>query len=149
MHRIYFLKYLFALLILSGCRSNKADIDISAIKIDQKFCRFDQELFAIKHDSIWNYVPLFEKKYGSFFDLYNQAIINIGGTNQMDYADKLLYFITDPYISEAQAEATRLFPDDKLGTEIYEAFCRYHYYFPEKAIGWNLLFRQVYGWTVA
>jgi hypothetical protein len=127
--------YLFmGLAILSGCSSNKYDIDISDIKIEQNFYRFDQELFAVNLDSVWNYVPGFETKYGSFFDLYNHAVINIGGTNQMDYDDKLVYFITDPYISETQVEVSRIFADEKIKDEIYDAFCHYHYYFPENEI---------------
>ncbi len=130
--RLYYL--LVFVLSMSGCRSNSWDIDISDVKIEQNFKRFDKDLFAVDHDSIWDYVPVFEKKYGSFFDLYNYGIINIGGTNQMDYADKLLYFITDPYIAQAYKDADRVFANEPYRHDIHDAFCRYHYYFPNKEI---------------
>ena len=84
MLRLYFLYGVFIFLTLAGCRSNSWDIDISEIEIEQNFQRFDKDLFTIDHDSIWNYVSIFEKRYGQFFDLYNYGIIKIGGTNQMD-----------------------------------------------------------------
>ncbi|MDA3890934.1 MAG: hypothetical protein PF517_04630 [Salinivirgaceae bacterium] len=118
---------------LSSCQTNKWDIDIADIKIDQEFKRFDQELFEIPHDSVWNYVPKFEKTYNGFFDLYNRAVIQIGGTNELDYAEKLVYFLTDPYISEAYTQINKTDYNEELAT-INKAFKRYHYYFADKPI---------------
>ncbi len=126
--------FLALLLILASCHSNPWDIDISSVKIDQNFYRFDRELFSINQDSIWNYVPGFEKKYGRFFDLYNEAILKIGGTNQLDYAEKLQFFLTDPYISEAAEAVKKLFADNKFYSGVNNGFRHFHYYFPDKII---------------
>ncbi len=134
MQRFIIFYCLIIVFTLAGCHQNSWDIDISDIKIEQDFKRFDKDLFTIDHDSIWNYIQVFEKKYGKFFDLYNYSIINIGGTNQMDYADKLLYFITDPYIAEAYKNVAMLFANEKFRYDIYDAFCRFSYYFPNKGI---------------
>ena len=96
-------RFLFILiipLIYTSCTSHRWDVDISNSSIDQSYKRFDQDLFSIPHDSIWAYVPILEKNYPRFFDLYNTQIIKIGGTNQLDYDKKLLYFLTDPDIED-------------------------------------------------
>lgn len=134
MRRINFLYLAIISVIISGCQSNKWDIDISKIEIEQSFDRFDIELFSINQDSVWNYVPFFEKKYGSFFDLYNRGVIKIGGTNQLDYADNLLNFINDQYIQETYIVSKKLFKNSLFKEPIYNAFKRYNYYFPNKHI---------------
>jgi hypothetical protein len=130
-------KYIYVILVVSlfsSCHTNHWDIDISDIEINQDFKRFDIDLFSINKDSVWSYVPVFEKKYGSFFDIYNQRIINIGETNNFNYADKLLSFITDPYISEAYNTGYKLFKNNAFFPVINDAFKRYHHYFPDKNI---------------
>lgn len=134
MYRSLIFPCILFFILITGCSSNKWDIDISGVQIEQEFSRFDKDLFSLSYDSIWDYVPIFEQKYGAFYDLYNQAIINIGSTNQMDYNDKLYYFITDPYIAETQAAVNRLFVNELFKDKIYNAFRRYHYYFPNKSI---------------
>jgi len=125
---------IFTSFLLASCSSNSWNIDISNITINQKFKRFDLDLFRINTDSIWSYVPSLEKKYGSFFDLYNQRIIKIGGTNNFNYADKLKNFITDPYINETFKISEKIFQNNTFITPINNAFKRYHYYFPERTI---------------
>jgi len=134
MFRIHKILGVALVILIYGCSGNKWDVDISNIKIDQDFKRFDLELFSINQDKVWDYVPQFESEYGNFFDLYNKAIINIGGTNQMDYDEKLVYFLTDPYISEAFIAAQTIFQNINIDKDIHDAFCRYNYYFPEKGI---------------
>jgi len=119
---------------LASCSNNRWNIDTSTITINQQFKRFDKDLFAIPHDSIWQYVPTLEKKYDRFFELYNTQIIRIGGTNQLDYDKKLLYFLTDPDMEDCYAEVQKSFPDLFFKDELNEAFKRYHSYFPEKPI---------------
>lgn len=134
MKRIYFLHIVIITVILSGCSSNKWDIDITDIKNEQSLNRFDIELFSINQDSVWDYVPIFEEKYGSFFDLYNRGVIKIGGTNRLDYADNLINFINDPYIQETFIASEKLFSKTLFKEPIYEAFKRYQYYFPDRHI---------------
>ncbi len=133
MNRWMFVFSVLLVVFTTSCKRNSWDIDIADIKIQQNYFRFEKDLFAINKDSIWNYVPDFEKKYGNYYDLFNKGIIKIGGINQLDYADKLYYFITDPYIAEAYKQGTLIFTPEIKG-EIHSSFCRYHYYFPERVI---------------
>ena len=130
----YLLYVAIIVLILQSCQSTSWDIDISDIKIKQELNRFDIELFSINHDSIWDYVPIFEEKYGSFFDLYNRGIIKIGGTNRLDYANNLLNFITDPYILETYNVSKKIFKGNQFKDPIKNAFKRYNHYFSSRSI---------------
>lgn len=120
--------------LLWGCSNNDWDIDISDIQIDQDFKRFDQELFNVPHDSVWNYVEKWEKEYPRFFSVYNTGIIKIGGTNQLNYDEKLVYFLTDPDIEGAFEMVRREFANLNFKNTLRDAFKRYHYYFPNKDI---------------
>jgi hypothetical protein len=134
MQRKYFLFISLFAFLLGGCQSNRWDIDISGIAINQNFERFDRDLFETPTDSIWSSVPVWENKYGNFFEAYNQQIISIGGTNQLDYAEKLSYFMTDPYIAEAYTDVQKKFPTLYFENKLSDAFKRYHFYFPQKPI---------------
>ena len=131
--RILLLPFMF-LFFLWGCHKNNWDIDISKIETNQHFERFERDLFQTATDSIWKKVPFWEEKYGAFFEAYNHRIISIGGTNQLDYDEKLAYFLTDPYIVEAYKEVQQVFPDLSFKNELADAFKRFHYYFPEHTI---------------
>lgn len=122
------------LLIISACRDNRWNIDVKNEKIDLVFYRFDQDLFSLNKDSIWKAVPMMKKKYGSFFDLYNLHIINIGSSNELNYDKKLNYFLNDPDIYGSYVEANKKVDETFVKTAIENAFKHYHYYFPERVI---------------
>ena len=116
--------------IAAACGSK--GIDISGTYKDIEIQRFEQDLFAIPVDSIWQYVPQMEQKYGQFFDLYNQRVINIGGTNQLNYDRKLASFLTDPDIRGSYREVSRIFGTGNLSCqkELSEAWARMAALFP-------------------
>ncbi len=121
-------------LALTGCQTSPWDVDTSGIKQNVVYKPFYRELFAVPHDSIWQYVPIFESRYGSFFEAYNLAIIGIGGTNQLDYNLKLQHFLTDPDIFGAYTEVEKVFSNDPFLPTLNEAFKHYQYHFKGKPV---------------
>ncbi|MBI5217841.1 MAG: hypothetical protein HY958_02800 [Bacteroidia bacterium] len=135
--RISYLKFLILILsvFFAGCKSNTFDIDVSNIKAEVKIHRFEKDLFAIKLDSIADYVPKLSKKYGAFFDLYSNKIITIGSPYQRSYPEYLKGFITDYTINEVYRKCNEVFPDvDELEKKLTMAFKHYKYYFPNKTV---------------
>lgn len=116
--------------LVASCGSK--GIDIGGTYKDVDIQRFEQDLFAISPDSVWQCVPQMETKYGRFFDLYNQRVICIGGTNQLDYDRKLASFLTDPDIRGSYREVNRIFGTGKLTfeRELSEAWARFAVLFP-------------------
>lgn len=133
------MKHFFYIIIvftffISSCKSNKWDIDTKNQQINFVFKRFDKDLFSLNIDSIWQYVPVLKKEYGSFFYLYNTQIIGIGSSNMLDYNSKLAYFLTDPDIYGSYIEVQKKIDTNYLKTEIKKAFKHYNYYFPKRII---------------
>ena len=121
------------LLILISCHNNSLDIDISDINTKPTIIRFDQILQNINTDSISEEVEILREKYNPFFDLYNIKIIEIGSSNQNQYPDYLLSFLTDFTITEINKRVKNKFSDfDDTEYEIVNAFKHYAYYYPEK-----------------
>ena len=118
-------------LLATACGSKS--IDISGTYKDIEIQRFEQDLFAIPADSVWQYVPQMEQKYGRFFDLYNQRVICIGGTNQLNYDRKLASFLTDPDIRGSYREVSRIFGtgEPAFSRDLSEAWARMAVLFPE------------------
>lgn len=134
MREYRFVLFLIIVLAVVACKQNKWEINTSAIETNQEFKQFHAELFALNTDSLWDYIPDLEIEYGNFFEVYNTRIINIGGTNQLDYNSKLAYFLTDPDIIGAYGLANKKIDLPKTFIEIGEGFKRYRYYFPNKII---------------
>lgn len=100
-----------------------------------KLLRFEKDLFSLNIDSIENQVPNIEKKYGEFFEIFNHKIINIGGTNNIQYFDFLRKFLTDFIVLEAYEKVQNEYADfSEEESSLINAFKHYKYYFPEKNI---------------
>jgi hypothetical protein len=128
---------LFCLVLLAGlfsaCKKNRWEADIDTIDLEVSIQRFDNDLFTINPDSVWDAVPAMQEKYPRFFELFCRNVINIGGTNELNFDTKLKYFLIDPDINGARNEARKLFDAEKLASEITPALKRYAYFFPQKA----------------
>lgn len=133
MQKLIKLSLIIAFALLQACNS-KAPVDLSSIEIKQEFKRFEKDLFKIPKDSIWDYVPIMEKEYPIFFNLYNTQIINIGPSSNFSYAENLEYFLSDPDINNAYKTIEKLFNPLPFKDELHDAFKRYHHFFPEAPI---------------
>ncbi|MDR2037954.1 MAG: hypothetical protein LBQ60_08525 [Bacteroidales bacterium] len=117
----------FLLFFFSGCRQ-KQEVQI-------KIGRFEQALFSVPIDSVGEYVPRLEKQYGELFDMYNQGVISIGPSNDPDYPEHLMNFLTDSYMNAAYRQVTKTYPDmSGIEEGLSKGFSKYHQYFPEKVI---------------
>ena len=108
---------------------------MSGIKADVTIQRLEKDLFAISLDRIADEVLDISKKYGDFFDLYNNKVITIGSTYNQAYPGYLKAFLTDFTINELYKKCMQLYPDLNEETQkLSRAFKYFKYYFPEKNI---------------
>ncbi len=132
--RLFFF-FIITVSILTSCSRNKFDVDVSDININLEIHRFDQDLFSINIDSIYNEIPAISDKYGAFFDIFTNRIINIGGIENRALPDRLKLFLEDIINKEVYEYTQKKFHDfDIYKQELTEAFKHYKYYFPEKPI---------------
>ncbi len=123
------------IVIVVGCKKDKFDVDVSDIDLKIDIKRLEKDIFTINPDSVSEKIPYLEKKYGRFFDLYNERIIQIGGTNNKAYISYLRMFITDYQMRKTYEKIMEVYPDlTELESELTEAFKHYSYYFPEDTI---------------
>ena len=134
----YFVLTLLSLLLFA-CKGNKDKIDTCKIDLNIEIVRLDKYLFNISPDTIAieQALPALRQKYGNFFELYNQRLINSGNSNNEEYPENLLEFLTAEVVQIAKLEADSVFTDDavnKLNGKLTEVFKRFKYYFPDKPV---------------
>jgi len=132
------LKHLITLMlcfIILSCGNNPLDVDLSAVNIDLKIKRFDQDLFQYKSGITQKNVEELNDKYGLFFQDFTESVINIGSVKNPNINYQLNSFATDSYIKEIKTDADNLYANfSPYQTEIQNAFKHYNYYFPKKPI---------------
>ncbi len=123
------------LVFVASCKNDDLKIDTSNIDVEIKILRFDMELFQVNQQNTWDEIHKLSSKYTPFWDLYTYQILNVGGTNDKDFADRLLQFINDPVILKSFEESQQLYNSSEyLQNELTGAFKHFHHYFPEMTI---------------
>lgn len=122
----------FSLVGIISCEKNTLQIDVSDIKVEIEIQRFDLDLYTIEPDSINIYIQRLEKRYGKFFELYNNKIIQIGNPGDAGYEEYMTTFLYNYTTIEAYKETNRIFKDLKwLKNDLTKVLKHYKYYYPE------------------
>lgn len=127
--------------ILFSCRNSEKQGSVANVTsegkpaIKLKLDRFEQDLFSIPLDSIRNYVPKIQARYGKFFDIFTNKIIEIGDNKAPEFPRYLKTFLTDYYMNQTYKRVKQVIPTiTNEFAEIETAFNRYHSYFPDKKL---------------
>lgn len=128
--------FLFAsFAVFQSCSTNPHDVDLSAVEVDFKTMRLDQDLF---HPQTDNYKELNEslyKKYGSFYAEYLSNIIGVGRPDSPMLETHLERFVEDANWQETQRQIDAVFGDLAAYNSGFEkAFRYYRYHFPTDTI---------------
>ena len=130
--KYYFRCSLFILLILTSCHSNPLDINVSKVNLTLSVKRLDQDLFMVTDANVKEMIPLLQKKYDPFFEVYNKEVLAIGNSQDSLYAGYLLTFLRDSVNVAARRKSDSVFRDFKpIASQLELAFRHYHYYYPE------------------
>lgn len=130
------MKFLFIPIILFtllyGCQQ-KTKPDISNLLKERNIHRFDQDLFALHSDT--PNVEILRNKYGVFFNLYSEGILQLGKNNAPEFRDLLSIFLRDSIIREVYDSVAITYPRmEAQNKEFSQAWAYYAYYFPGKII---------------
>lgn len=129
------IKYLVGILIVVGiiaCSRNPLKIDVSKINIQVKVGRLDQDLAQVNTENIKDIIPVLQKKYGEFFEVYNREILGIGGSQDSLYTTYLLTFLNDSSYIGPKHSSDSLFRNfEPYVNQLEQAFRHYKYYYPE------------------
>jgi hypothetical protein len=109
------LKVITIIMLIGGCKSCNNDprinVDISEIPFEVKILRLDKDVFEKNPDSLLHEIPSLRKRYGAFFDVYCNDIVNLRSVNDTALAVGLKNFVTNPDINEIYKETQKNYPD--------------------------------------
>lgn len=127
-----YINLLFGLLfILSGCKKDKLDVDISNIKTDIQLVRLDKILFDQDPEEAIEQTKLFTGNNAYFLELFTNNIIQIGSPNHSEFDNYFQQFLTDSINNAVADTVFKKFNDlSLLEDELENAFAHYKYYFP-------------------
>jgi hypothetical protein len=128
---IFLVATICLIFFFSSCVEKRKTPDISNIKVNLKFSRFEQDLFRSDFEKISDSIPFFHKKYGEFFDIFNYKIIRIGDYKNPAYPELLKAFVTDYNTNKIIKTVNNNFSNiDTIKVKITDAFRYFKYYFP-------------------
>jgi len=134
-------------LMVTGCKSNPLDVDISGIDADIKLERFDRDLFEMDQDTMEGAIGALYMKYGDFYDVFNVHVIGIGLASSRRYPSYLSMFINDPTNREVYDYTGKVFASTtEIESSLTNGFRHYLYHYPDsilpRVVGYVSRFNQ-------
>jgi hypothetical protein len=127
--------FLILLVVLTACHRNPLKIDVSKINIKLHINRLDQELALITPQNVQIAVPELQRKFGSFFEVYNKEVLAIGSFHDSLYNKYLLTFLKDSIYINASHWSDSIFRNFvPTASQLEKAFRHYRYYYPDQAV---------------
>lgn len=130
--KIYFL--MLAGIMLIACQ-RKNEPDLSAIKLEVKIERFDQDMQALNPTKLNTECPELQSKYTGFYSDYMEGMLGVGTVQDTAYYQNLRTVLAQKEYQDLAAEVRAKFPDLKQQeTELTDAFKRISYFFPKQKL---------------
>ena len=125
---------LAVLLAAAACKHDPFRINTADIRADVRLYRFEKALFSADPAAVEQYIPLWEKEYGVFFNHFCY-VMNLGSIEDSGFPERLRLFITDHSNFLIYKRTLEVFPDlDTLTASLEDAFRHYRFYFPDKPV---------------
>lgn len=133
MKRLLFL--LSLTLFIASCDGKKVP-DVSKVQVDIQFIRFDQDVDALKKDSVSKEsLDNLNQKYPYFTELYFMNLTRIATLRDSGAQNYIKEFLFDKDIQELHASVAKEFADiEWFKKEVIQAFKYYKYYLPNRMI---------------
>lgn len=130
-------------LLLSNCKQNRMDVDVSDVKIKPIVTlRLENDLFSLNETNYSEKTSQIKKKYGTFYDRYIFSFLNKRGAYDSTSKLSILKFIADKDMKNACKYVKTIYNDDKikeLNAEINTCAKRFKYHFPDRHLPKNLV----------
>lgn len=121
-------------LFVFGCGTDHPKVDTSAIQLDLKVKRFEQQLFAYPKINDAEVLEM-KQSYNPFFKHFIENIVNISSVDDPSVYYSLNGFKDDPYVNEVYQNVEENFKDfSSYQNQLQESFKLYKYYFTEKEV---------------
>lgn len=128
----------FLISLLFACDSNRWDVEVEQITIDQPVVRFEQSLFEKAAETITlEETEALQRDFPIFYPLYVENIMNLGRAGDSIVIQRLNQFVGHKDIKELFEEVEKQYPASSLNKEweqLHDGFKRFHFYFPNKIV---------------
>lgn len=122
----------FLSLFFAGCKDSGTP-DVSKLLKDRKIIRFDRDLFT--QDKAHPNIEMLSRKYGHYFDLYAEGVLQLGKVSDSTFVNLLPLFLQDSIINEVCDSVALIFADmSEQEKDLSKAWAYYEWYFPDKII---------------
>lgn len=141
----YFFFLTFSLYFFTACHSNRLDVNVEDQKVNIHIDRFEQDLFQTDPEHVFSEVPLLEKKYPGFYQLYFENILHFGSISDSAYLKIVQDFLQNSDIKNLEKDIDSIYKDiSPLEKSLTDAFKHYLYYFPKAAIPQVITFNSTF-----
>lgn len=121
--------------IISGCKKDPLDVDVTGIDVQLEFKRLDQDLFALNPSAGQTNTDALHEKYGDFFTDYSEGVLRIGNPESEGFQYAIAQFITDENMKTLHEDVQFEYEDlTQIETELTEAFRYFKYHFPDSIV---------------
>lgn len=120
-------------LVLFACNRNPFKVDLSGSNISFSYEHFGDDLFAIRND-VPGGLPALETRYPEILPLFAGSVITIGLPGDSAFTELLQSFVQDTLMNSVKEQVDEKIDQDKLKTDLEQAFRYYHYYFPNRVV---------------
>ncbi|MDR0419396.1 MAG: hypothetical protein LBH34_04210 [Prevotellaceae bacterium] len=108
---------------------------MAKINLEVELQRFDKDLFKINDSTCDEQIAFLENKYGNFFGLFCQDIIEIGNLKDEGFKNSLNKFLSDTIVRESYGKVQEVFANTEwLNDKLTNAFKYFRLYFPSDSI---------------
>jgi hypothetical protein len=112
-----------------------SDTDAEESRLSLPVLRFEEDLFGVKKENFTADTQKLHQKYRSFFYLFTEKIIKVGGPESALLRENLLGFLNDPDILSVKSEVKKQFPElTEEQKKLELGFSRFHELFPDSVI---------------
>jgi gliding motility-associated lipoprotein GldB len=137
------------MMLMVGCGRDHSGPEISGVKLNFRFNRFEKDLFNRQDKVTTADVSMLRGKYGEFFDLFCENMIRIGNESDSAIAAGLTMYIRDPEVLNVQTQVDSVFKDTRILEQDLEKMLRHlKYYFPEKPEPAVVTYNAVFNYAV-
>ncbi len=121
---------LFILLVMSGCKENRLEVNVSDIDVKLQIKHFETDLFENKLNSYEDA----QKKYGVFLDDYMHGILGLTDSSAAAF-QQLLQLRNSPNFKSVYQQVQSKYRDfTPYEKELTDAYKHFKYYFPNEKI---------------
>ncbi|MBS1646750.1 MAG: hypothetical protein JST67_05370 [Bacteroidetes bacterium] len=139
-----------ASLFLASCQSDKLKgVDVSSVQVPATdLLRLDNDIFSTPPRLFESTAPLWQKKYGTFYNSFMYHIINHGEEHDSIYK-ALKNFVQDAYIKDVYLQSQKIYTEKEvkqIEQQLTDAFKHIKYHLPQLPLpkqyvcfisGWN------------